>query len=344
MPRPAIWCARRESRRARPRPWRRATAMPSGSATLRASFASTCARLSTTRWRTAGTSTFDSSNWKAAMMCSFSAGLWLFQNRRGLAEVIVEARAAAADLGRLERLGITLEALLSAVDAELGAAGQRVRLVGDLAPCSTSMRCMPSRWKLWNGQTPRLIGSSWKLAPPSRDSCVSVYENSRPCSSGSLLKSMPGTTWPGMEGHLFGFGKEVVGIAVQHQLAHREHRHHLLRNQLGRVQQVEAQALGLAFLDQLQAQLPFGKVAVLDRLPQVAPVKVGILAGDLLRLVPHQRVLAQLGLPVELDEVRNTLGIDEAEGVDAEAFHHAVAARDGAVRHDPHQHVRASRA
>ena len=34
------------------------------------------------RWRIAGTSTFDSSKRKAAMMCSFSAALWLLKNSR----------------------------------------------------------------------------------------------------------------------------------------------------------------------------------------------------------------------------------------------------------------------
>ena len=33
------------------------------------------------RWRIAGVSTRDNSYWKAAMMCSFSLLLWLFQNR-----------------------------------------------------------------------------------------------------------------------------------------------------------------------------------------------------------------------------------------------------------------------
>ncbi|MNS89199.1 hypothetical protein D3C72_1232050 [compost metagenome] len=56
--------------------------MPSGSATRRASFSSTCARLSTMRWRMAGTSSFESSKRKAATMCSFSAMLWLLKNRR----------------------------------------------------------------------------------------------------------------------------------------------------------------------------------------------------------------------------------------------------------------------
>jgi hypothetical protein len=42
-----------------------------------------------------------------------------------------------------------------------------------------------------------LIGSSWKLGPDRREIWLSLYENSRPCSSGSALKSMPGTMWPG---------------------------------------------------------------------------------------------------------------------------------------------------
>ena len=44
---------------------------------------------------------------------------------------------------------------------------------------------------------------------------------------------------------------------------------------------------------------------------------------------------------MELDEGRLALGVDQAEGVDAEAFHEAEGARDGAVRHDPHDHVHA---
>ena len=201
-------------------------------------------------------------------------------------------------------------------------------------------RCMPSRWKLWKGHTPLLIGSSWKLAPPRREICVSVYENSRPCSSGSLREVDARHHMARMERHLLGLGEEVVGIAVEHHAPDALHRHHLLRNELGRVEQVEAEGVLLVLRNHLHAELPFGEVAVLDRLPQVAAMEVGILAGDLLRLVPGQAVDAELGLPVELDEVALAARIDEAEGVHAEAFHHAQAARDGAVRHGPHQHVR----
>ena len=84
-----------------------------------------------------------------------------------------------------------------------------------------------------------------------------------------------------------------------------------------------------------------GIVAGLDRVPQVAAVEVGVGAVDLHRLVPDDRLHALLRLPVELDEGRFALGVDEAEGVDAEAFHEAEGARDRPVGHDPHDHVHA---
>src|SRR5256885_12352388 len=49
---------------------------------------------------------------------------------------------------------------------------------------------------------------------------------------------------------------------------------------------------------------------------------------------------SRLGVPVELDEDRLSLCIDEAEGVHAKTLHRGEAAGDGAIRHQPHQHVR----
>jgi hypothetical protein len=57
------------------------------------------------------------------------------------------------------------------------------------------------------------------LGEPSRESWVSRYENNRPCSNGSLEKSMPGTMLRRAERHLLGFSEEVVGIAIQHHAA-----------------------------------------------------------------------------------------------------------------------------
>ncbi len=70
-------------------------------------------------------------------------------------------------------------------------------------------------------------------------------------------------------------------------------------------------------------------------------VRIG--AGDLDRLVPGGGLGPELGPPVELDEGRFILIVDEAEGVDSEPFHHPQAAGDGPVRHRPHDHVGALR-
>ena len=143
-----------------------------------------------------------------------------------------------------------------------------------------------------------------------------------------------------MERGLLGFGEIIVRVAVENHLADAPDRNLLLRNDLGRIEDVEAECHFVLFLDDLQAKLPFEEVAALDRLEHVPPVEVGVHAGDFLRLVPPQREEALGWLPVELDEARHALGVDEPEGVNAESFHRGEAARQGAVAHDPHQHVR----
>ena len=56
--------------------------------------------------------------------------------------------------------------------------------------------------------------------------------------------------------------------------------------------------------EDLHAQLPLREGAGLDRVGQVAAVEVGVDARGDLRLLPRQRVHAERGLPVELDERR----------------------------------------
>ena len=70
-------------------------------------------------------------------------------------------------------------------------------------------------------------------------------------------------------------------------------------------------------------------------------MEIGIGAADLDGLVPEHRSGAGDRPPVELHEGRFALGVDEAERMHAEAFDHAERARDGAIRHRPHQHVHA---
>ncbi len=77
------------------------------------------------------------------------------------------------------------------------------------------------------------------------------------------------------EGDLLGLGKEIVDHAIEHQPADDADRHQLLGDDLGGVEHVEVKAVGEIIIEQLHAQLPFGEVAAIDRVPQVAAVEVG---------------------------------------------------------------------
>ena len=64
------------------------------------------------------------------------------------------------------------------------------------------------------GASERLMGSSRQLGLPRRLSCVSRYENSRPCKSGSSVKSMPGTTFVGMKATCSTSAKKLSGTRL----------------------------------------------------------------------------------------------------------------------------------
>ncbi len=143
----------------------------------------------------------------------------------------------------------------------------------------------------------------------------------------------------GAERDLLGLGEEVVGVAVQHESPDRRQRHELLGHDLRRIEDVEREAIRLPLGEELEAKLPLGIRAGLDRLPQVAAVEVRIGAGDLHGLVPHERVRPGDGLPVELAEDALAVGVHQPKRVHAEALHHAIAPRNRAIGHRPHEHV-----
>ena len=83
----------------------------------------------------------------------------------------------------------------------------------------------------------------------------------------------------------------------------------------------KSKASANVIVEELQPELPLRVVAQLDRVPEVAAMKVRVGAVQLHRLVPDHRLQALFRLPMKLDEGRLTRGVDEAESVDAEAFH-----------------------
>jgi hypothetical protein len=63
------------------------------------------------------------------------------------------------------------------------------------------------------------------------------------------------------KGDLFCFSEKVVGISVEHHAPDRLHRDEFLGDQLGGIQDVETELLGIRLAEQLHAELPFGIVA-----------------------------------------------------------------------------------
>ena len=146
------------------------------------------------------------------------------------------------------------------------------------------------------------------------------------------------------EGDLLGLGEEIVDTAIEHESPDTPNGDLLLRDKLGGIEHIEGELLRELLIEELQAEFPLRVVAHLDGVPQIAAMEIRIGAVDLHRFVPDHRLQPQLRFPMELDEGRFPLGIDEAEGMDAKAFHEAEGARDRPVRHDPHHHVHAFRA
>ena len=145
----------------------------------------------------------------------------------------------------------------------------------------------------------------------------------------------------GVEGDLLGLGEEVVDVAVEHHLADDLEWDVLFRDQLGGIQHVELELVSGFLVEGLDTELPLGKIAAFDRVEQVAAMEIRIGAADLDRLIPQHRCGAGGRPPVEFHECRFALGVDETERVDSEPLDHAVRARNGAIRHHPHQHVHA---
>ena len=95
-----------------------------------------------------------------------------------------------------------------------------------------------------------------KFGLPSRLSWVSRYEKFRPCSSGSLVKSIPGTTFWVQKATCSVSAKKLSTQAVEDQPADAADRQHLLGDDLGGVEHVEVELLGEVLVEELQARAP----------------------------------------------------------------------------------------
>src|SRR5476649_1999948 len=88
---------------------------------------------------------------------------------------------------------------------------------------------------------------------------------------------------PRAKRNLLGFGEEIVRVAVQHHFAQWCDRDDFFRDQFGRVEDVEVEAVLVLFFDNLYAKFPFRVVPGLDGLPEIATVEVSVFTGEFLR-------------------------------------------------------------
>jgi hypothetical protein len=142
---------------------------------------------------------------------------------------------------------------------------------------------------------------------------------------------------------LLGFSKEIARVGIELHEANQLDWRQLLRDDLRRIQQIEAKLHNVRLLHNLHAKLPRRTIPGCNSIPEILAVEVGILPCEHLRLLPDKTRLALLCLPVPLDELRRAGVGDEAERVHAEAVHVAVGSRDAVARHGPEQRVQRAR-
>ena len=113
----------------------------------------------------------------------------------------------------------------------------------------------------------------------------------------------------------------------------------LVAPDLGEVEDVVAELLGLLGRHRLDAEVPRRVLALLDRLEQVLAGVVRVLAGDLDRLLLREELGALTRLVVELGVDERAVGLDELVRVARVAVHEAVAVGHAAVTEEDHDLV-----
>jgi len=142
-----------------------------------------------------------------------------------------------------------------------------------------------------------------------------------------------------LEPGLLDLGEEVLGVAVEHHPADRDRRVVLVRPDLGQVERVEPVVGRVLKRHDLHLEAPDRVIFLLDGLPQVAPVVVGVLAAHGPGLGVGEVGDALLGLEVVLDPDLLARGILPQVRAAAVAVHVAVGARRAPVAHQDHHLV-----
>jgi hypothetical protein len=93
----------------------------------------------------------------------------------------------------------------------------------------------------------------------------------------------------GMERDLLRLGKEVDRVSIEHHPADDFDGNNFLWNDFRRIENVKVEAFRLLLVERLNAEFPFGKGALCDRLIEIAAVKIGVRPVDLYCFIPNDR-------------------------------------------------------
>ena len=128
----------------------------------------------------------------------------------------------------------------------------------------------------------------------------------------------------GGEGDLFDLGEVVLAVAVQGEFAEAAEGHLLLRPDLGQVEDVPAELLGLLGGEHLEVAGPGGRVAVLDAVEQILGVPVRVFGGHVGGFGVGEGLAALIGLAMDLDVVEGAIRFGELVCVAGVAIHVAI--------------------
>ena len=200
---------------------------------------------------------------------------------------------------------------------------------------------MPSRWLLCTCAIGALIGISWKFGPPRREICVSTYEWMRPGEQRIVGEVDARHDVRRAERDLLGLGEEVVRVAVEHQPADRRAPAPAPRARSWSASSTSK--LNLSACSSVKICTPSshsGKAPASIASHRSRRWKSGSAPEIFTASSQSSECVPSTGFQWNLTKLDSPRGVDEPERVHAEALHHAVAARDRAVGHHPHQHVR----
>lgn len=117
------------------------------------------------------------------------------------------------------------------------------------------------------------------------------------------------------ESGLLDLREVVLGVTVEGKLPEAAEGHFGLRPDLGEVEDVPAELLGLFGGENLDVAGPGGVLAALDGVEEVLGVPVGVSGGEVAGFFVGEGLVALICLAVDLDVVKGAIGLDPFVGV-----------------------------